>query len=317
MRISYLITLILTIIVTTVYVHKVGETICPVPLSYAIGTIDPQFAITSEELRQAAERAEASWEQLTDRELFVYDESAAVTINLVFDERHEQMLAEQEFQSALDRTESVSDAVRAEYEALVVDFESKRSTYEAAQKAYAVTLARYNERVSRVNEAGGATPKEYAVLEIEADALEQERLRVNRLADEVNILVGSLNALRDQNNQLISVYNQGVREYNETFGGARSFTQGVFRTDGVINIFTFASLEELQLVIVHEFGHALGIDHVENPESLMYYELGEQSATFTPSSEDAEAFSIVCAKRGVWDTIVAGYEKLFIHSDSN
>ena len=46
-------------------------------------------------------------------------------------------------------------------------------------------------------------------------------------------------------------------------------------------------------VLVHELGHALGIGHVENPDSIMYsYSIGE---TLTLSEEDLAALKEVCA----------------------
>jgi predicted Zn-dependent protease len=43
-----------------------------------------------------------------------------------------------------------------------------------------------------------------------------------------------------------------------------------------INIYEFDKEEDLKLALVHEFGHAIGLGHVDNPKAIMYRKLAVQ-----------------------------------------
>jgi len=84
-------------------------------------------------------------------------------------------------------------------------------------------------------------------------------------------------------------------QFNEQFGESREFTQGDYQGDK-ISIYTFLDEAELVRVLVHEFGHALGIGHVENSESMMYHLMSNQPTIARLSVEDTQAFFAVCGQ---------------------
>jgi len=50
------------------------------------------------------------------------------------------------------------------------------------------------------------------------------------------------------------------------------------------------------LALAHELGHTLGIGHVDNPQSVMYYLMGEQDLKNPHlTKEDLDALKNVCA----------------------
>jgi predicted Zn-dependent protease len=62
-----------------------------------------------------------------------------------------------------------------------------------------------------------------------------------------------------------------------------------------INIYQFDDIERLTLVLAHEFGHALGLTHVGNPKSVMYYLTDRQDTrNLKLSEEDIRAFQYRC-----------------------
>ena len=62
-----------------------------------------------------------------------------------------------------------------------------------------------------------------------------------------------------------------------------------------MSIFQFDSKDSLILVLAHELGHSLGMEHVENPKSLMYPVLGlQKNEPNLLTKEDLTEFMDVC-----------------------
>jgi len=61
---------------------------CSSPITYSIGTIDPAYNLTPEELASALKEAEAVWENPARRDLFqLIPGSGAVTVTFIYDNR--------------------------------------------------------------------------------------------------------------------------------------------------------------------------------------------------------------------------------------
>jgi hypothetical protein len=110
----------------------------------------------------------------------------------------------------------------------------------------------------------------------------------------INSLVGKTNELAEKEKTIVNNYNSNLSSYKNKYGEPVQFDKGVY--DGTkIDIFQFNEIGDLRLTIAHEFGHALGIDHLENPQSLMYYLMGEQDMDNPQlSSEDITALKDAC-----------------------
>ncbi|MCA9361681.1 matrixin family metalloprotease [Candidatus Kaiserbacteria bacterium] len=305
-KISILVTVL--IVLGSVYVAKTA--VCQIPISYRLGSIDERFSIINEEAKQAISRAEEVWEKPLEKELFVYDENSNFTINFVFDERQEFTEAEYGFREKLNFAESVNESIRAQYQELSDEYENLKVAYDTKAKNYESQLANYNQKVATYNAEGGAPPEEFEKLSAERNELDKQQLEIQTLGRNLNKLVDEINRVGQQGNLLVQQYNRGVGEYNETFGESRQFTQGDYQ-GGNINIYTFKDIAELELVLAHEFGHALGIGHVEGRKSIMYYLIGEQPADLSLSGYDIETFSQVCTDKNSWDIMVDKVTGLF------
>ena len=295
MRQSLFVILIVTLLFGVSFWYGQTADICPAPIKYRVGEIDQRFNLSQIELRDVLFKSEAVWENATNRELFVYDENSNFTVNLIYDERQQLVHTEDEWQMSLDKQEKEGKMVMDKVKEMGKQYEVIKIEYQQQKDEYEKRLEEYNSQVEHFNQIGGAPKEQYEKLKEEQqelsgllkDLLFAEK-GLNELADEIN-------SIGEQGNKLIDAYNENVKKYNEIFGNLEPFTQGDFQRER-INIYKFQDKDELGRVMVHEFGHALGIAHVEGDKSIMYYLMSEQSDSTTLSDEDKKAVMMVCGE---------------------
>ena len=233
---------------------------CARPLAYSIGQVDEQFDISKDQFLAAVQQAETVWEQRAGKQLFEHAPDADFTINLIYDSR----------QQVIDQAKAFSDK-------LSTMSSQQKKAQDQYDKAYAAYVSAKDAYL-----ADTQTVRSY-------DQLEKERMQVNKLAD-------SVNALATKEQQTVQTYNANVRQFNQLYAGQREFDQGEY-TGYDITIYEFSEHNDLQLALEHELGHALGIGHVENPASIMYYRVNEKNLSAkTLSSEDVAALQVQCKK---------------------
>lgn len=293
MRTQYFISLIVALMVAGTFWYHSTANVCPVPLAYRLGELDSSFALSPEAARAHIEAAAAVWETGVERDLFVYDETADFTINFQFDERQEFADSESAQRRSLDAQKAENDRLIADLERLEGEYETLAASYSTRLDQYEADLTAYNQRVSRYNDQGGAPQEVFAALEAERIELNQRSAELGRTADQLNQLVNRINQLGADTNRRVDAYNRQVDAYNEEFGYSREFTQGDYQGDR-INIYKFSTENELVTVLAHEFGHALGIDHVDDPDSLMYYLMDDTDQVPALGTADRRAYLEVC-----------------------
>lgn len=298
MKVVYGVLLLVVIILAGNWWYGSIGLVCKVPVAYAVGTFDERFGITRSEANRALADAEAVWEQALGRDVFVYDENSKLKVNFVYDERQRQVEAADQAKNNLDSRSEANQVLVELHKKLVSEYRSYEATYEKRRVAYEAALSAYDQEVERYNASGGAPPDAYASLEARRAELDRERQEINTLGEELNDLVDRINEIGDKGNELIGEYNEQVMTFNDTFVGEEEFTQGDYR-GRQINIYTFNDHRELVLVLAHEFGHALSLDHVENERSIMYYLMGRQNDPPSLTAEDRAAFERSCADDGL------------------
>ena len=293
MRFPFLVALVTSTALAGTVWYKNTATICPAPLAYKVNQIDSHFNLSLDQAKAHIAEAEAVWEESAGRDLFYYDEDADLIIDFVFDDR--QALADSEVSQKqhLDTKRDENDALREKIKELQKEYEEDATAYERAVDAYERDLTAYNNKVQSYNDQGGAPADAYDELEAEKNDLNRTSSELNNKSDQLNELAGKINELGNSSNKLVDEYNREVESYNEQFGFSREFTQGDY-FDGTISIYKFSDARELVAVLTHEFGHALGIEHVEGESSVMYYLLEDSDSAPVLSAEDIEAFMATC-----------------------
>lgn len=267
---------------------------CEKPIKYSLGRIDPQFNFSSDEFKLLTAEAEILWEDSAKRNLFAYDEEASFKINLIFDERQMQTVDSEKLENDLEKLETEHDNLINQFGSLNNAYQKKLANYNVKLAEYEKRLKRYNKEVKYWNDKGEAPADEYADLEKErkklkelANNLEQQRLEVNSLATKTNQII-------NKENQVVESYNTNIATYASKYGENREFEKGVFDGEG-ISIYQYKEKDDLRLTLIHELGHALGLGHLENPQAIMYYLMGEQEIekpVLTP--EDLQELNRAC-----------------------
>lgn len=267
---------------------------CARPIEYAIGTVDPGFALSESQFLQIAKEAEKIWETPSSKELFAYNPKAEFKLNLIFDERQIQANEAEKMQDDLAKLKEDQEKITNQYTSLNVAYEQKVTKFNADVAEYQKRLDEYNEKVLYWNSKGGAPKDEYDDLKKEKKMLDKMFGEIEEARDEINKLAGKANNLVGEENKIVDKYNSNVSTYRSKFGKVREFEKGIY--DGqAINIYQFNQIADLRLTLAHEFGHSLGIDHLNRPESVMYYLMGDQNMENPKlTDEDWQALKEVC-----------------------
>jgi hypothetical protein len=100
-----------------------------------------------------------------------------------------------------------------------------------------------------------------------------------------------INEKIDRYNELVRYINTKITELNST--AKKEFTEGNYNgLTNTITVFQYSTPVKLERMLTHEFGHALGIDHLSNENAIMYYLNSSNSLTL--SSDDTQALKAVC-----------------------
>jgi hypothetical protein len=264
---------------------------------YSIRSFDERFGINRTDLEKALESASAIWEVSIGKDLFAYDSGGNLDVNLVYDERQEASLESEKASMEIDKDKSAYDSAREEYEILKAKYATLSREYDELLFSFEKKSRDYSSRVSYWNKHGGALENEYNRLEVEKSELLNFKKIVEERRTEINFLVEELDRQIAKLNILAKEVNESVREYNSGDFVGKEFEEGIYirDNDGTrINIYEFTSREELVRVLAHELGHALGLDHNENPESIMY-ELN-QSSNDMLTVEDKRDLISLCSR---------------------
>jgi len=252
-----------------IYNHYLANP-CGTPVRYAIGDVDSRFRVSNSDVARIAKDAASHWNAESGEDLFEYDPSSTIKINLVYDER----------QANIDKINTEVGSLNTSGNAI----DSFRTKLQNKISQYQKDLAIYNATVNSWNSKGGAPADVYAQLQNEKVDLDKRLASINSSAQLLNEQINSHNSNLNQLNSEINSNKNTI------------ITEGLYYiAEKKIDIFTFGNEEELRLVLMHELGHALSLDHDKKSTSIMYPILGEQNLSDPkPSVEDLNEYTATC-----------------------
>jgi len=279
---------------------------CSEPILFYIGDFDNRFGQSKEEFESHIEKATLVWNNVLNKELFKYApleaerlsdlSSRKLEINLIFDSRQKVTNDLKSVGSVIDNQKMSYESLKAKYSSLESQYKTEKSLLDSLTAKYASDKSAYDKEVKYWNARGGATKDKISSLEAERLALNQQAKIINEASTKLNSIVLELNSTAKTLNSLGSNINKDIGTYNtiSTQNGAE-FEEAEYVKDENgqrINVYQYSDLNKLIRVLIHEFGHVLNIDHVDEPKAIMYPY--NQNTNLVLTEADIEALKAAC-----------------------
>ena len=260
---------------------------CSSPIIYTVGTVDPDFNLSEEEFLLIINEAANEWNNAADKKLFQYGDNG-MKINLLYDYRQDTTLKLDDIDLKHQQDSNIYSQLVEKYNTSIDLYNNKKNEIEIIILDYNKRSSELQKDVLRWTKSKRNDNEEYDRLNQEKELLEAMLLEINKKQEELSQIYRETNSLVNEINKVAARLNINVDEYNLALSGlSNRFEQGnyvsrIFFKE--INIYQFENKESLIQVLIHELGHALGLEHAMDSSDVMYFINTEEKQTITESS---------------------------------
>jgi hypothetical protein len=260
--------------------------LCQLPVSWRIGQLDPNFSLTLDEAEQAAYAAALQWNTAVGLELFRYDSIDGFPINFAYDERQQQVLQQALLQRNIARYDNNIESRLSNLRQQSARLQQQQQTFDLLNQQFAADAAAFERSARQATSANRAAleqqqrelQRRQQQLQQQADTLNAEQQRIVREQGYLNDTVADRNALLPTQTEPAVASEVGLMQIR---GRSREMT-----------IFAYKTLNDLQLTMAHEFGHALGLGHTDGSSDVMHFAITNQQSRLTAA--DIQALKTQC-----------------------
>lgn len=245
---------------------------CDTPIPFRIGSVDSHFGVSTDTFKTDVAKAARIWSNVYGKNLFEYDPEAALSVNLVYDGR----------QSLTNKVNQLEGELNSNQTNLKTQIEN----YQTQSQNFRKAVEDLNNKIDYWNSQGGAPQDVYQSLVNEQNQLKNEAAQLNQIAQKLNLSTGEYNNQVNQLNQTINTFNQALSKKPE---------EGLYDPQkNTIDIYFDTSQNEFIHTLSHELGHALGMNHVQDPQAIMN---PYTNSYITPTQDDIHELERACQKQ--------------------
>lgn len=277
---------------------------CSKTIYYSFGAFDKRFGISQDQFSKIVAIAASAWNRAWLNgdghiNLLQYAPDGPLKIDLSYDYRQQATEKLNQIGGTIDAGKSAYNTLQSKYDSLTYSYNKAQNELNAAIAKYNSDKASYEQQVSYWNSRGGAPADQFQALENKRNAINNEADAINAQKTKLNELVNTINQTGTTLNDMAKDLNMNVANYNNV--GATTgeqFNEGIYREDAngkTIIIYQYDDTVRLKRVLEHEFGHAIGLEHVDDKDAIMYYLNNSNNQSLT--SADLDELERVCTAK--------------------
>lgn len=267
-------------------------------LRYRIGSVDQRFGLSRQEVSGAVYQAVFLWEKAIGHTIFKEDPHGEIRIDFVYDERQAVTDTLKTISRDIDDAKASYHELMTRYEDMLVEVDQKKDAYTSDYTSYLKVLNVYQTEIDAANqkvliskdESQWFVEKKHD-LDSQLAELQVKRSDLQKTVDDLNTMVAVIGELASSHNSQVMNYKITRKDLSGEFDAGR-YEMNIYGEKS-ITIYHVKDRDKLVRALAHELGHAQGLKHSSNPDSIMYYLNRSDSIRLLP--EDILAMQARCS----------------------